>query len=98
MTGRRFPIMHGKNITSIPWGVIAPHEEQAKRNHQQSLDELASRGGLDCYEAVCVLTDRRWRDVPMKGAEYHEAELMDLLKRGHFGNEPPGGGEGGCRC
>jgi hypothetical protein len=55
---RMFPIMDGP---SIPWWLIAPHEAQAKKNHDQTLERLAQRGGLSCYEAVHVLRDEHWR-------------------------------------
>ncbi len=48
---------------SVPWAIVAPHEEQARRNHGQSLTRLAERGGLSPAELVAVLTDRSWRDV-----------------------------------
>ena len=43
-TERLFPIMGGP---AIPWSMIRPHERQAERNHSQSLERLAQRGGLD---------------------------------------------------
>lgn len=42
----------------IPWSVIEPHREQAKHNHDQTLERLAERGGLSAGEAVCVLEDK----------------------------------------
>lgn len=67
---RPFPIMQdwkkrqdGRAITSIPWGVIAPHEEQARRNHDQSLKRLAERGGLSPCEAIAVLLGRPLRQI-----------------------------------
>lgn len=60
-----FPIMRGKYIKGIPWGMIAPKEVQAKRNHSmQNLKELAKRGGLSPCEAVAVLEGRSWRHDP----------------------------------
>jgi hypothetical protein len=56
---RRFPILGVGE--SIPWSILAPHEAQAQRNHQQSLERLASRGGLAWAEALSVLTDQRRR-------------------------------------
>lgn len=67
---RFFPIQDGP---AIPWAAIAPHERQAQRNHDQSLEELARRGGLDPAEAVAVLEDRRWRSMPAD-------EALALLK------------------
>lgn len=60
---RRFPIQSGP---SIPWAAIEPHEDQARRNHGQSLEHLAERGGLSPCEAVAVMESRRWE--PMDGA------------------------------
>lgn len=67
-----FPIMHdyrwrrlrreGQEIpecpNNIPWALIQPYEEQAKKNHSQSLSRLAERGGLAPSEAVAVLENR----------------------------------------
>lgn len=64
-----FPILKDAEIKSIPWAMIAPHEPQAMANHsQQSLRELARRGGLSVCEAAAVLEDRRWRSMPVVGA------------------------------
>ena len=64
MTDERwFPIMGqrvAEHIAPIPWSVIASHEAQAQRNHDQTLQRLAERGGLSPCELVAVLTDRRW--------------------------------------
>jgi hypothetical protein len=69
-----FPIMCGERVADhkswIPWAVIAPHEAQAQRNHSQTLARLAERGGLSPCEAVAVLEDRNWRQMPQ-----HEARL-----------------------
>ena len=74
MTTETFPIMQdykwrrlrrdGQDIpecpNSVPWGLIEPHDAQAKRNHGQSLRRLSERGGLAPSEAVAVLEDRRY--------------------------------------
>lgn len=46
----------------VPWRVVADHEDQAQRNHGQSLVTLASRGGLDPQEMWCVVHDKVWRE------------------------------------
>jgi len=51
-----FPIM---GFSSIPWEMLAPHARQAMANHDQTLERLAERGGLDPYEAICILEDRK---------------------------------------
>lgn len=47
---KRFPVLHNPNYRGetecIPWEVIAPHEAQAHKNHSQSLERLAARGGI----------------------------------------------------
>lgn len=62
---RRFPIQGGP---SIPWSLIEPHEAQAKRNHDQTLQRLAERGGLSPCEAVAVLEDRPWERMEAREA------------------------------
>lgn len=63
-----FPIMgpHGGSSggSCIPWKIIAPHEAQAQKNHQQSLARLAERGGLDPNEALCIILDKPWEPTP----------------------------------
>jgi len=75
----QFPIMpnypvrnHPQPPSSIPWSLIAPHEQQAMRNHVQSLNRLAERGGLSACEAVAILEDRDWRKMT-------EAEAVERL-------------------
>ncbi len=64
---RRFPVIQtwGRDDTgamcslgprSVPWEVIGPHRKQAERNHcGQTLEELASRGGLSPMELWCAV-------------------------------------------
>ena len=74
---RQFPILHGE-LPLIPWEVIGPHAAQAERNHGQSLERLAQRGGLSTCEAVAVIEDRPWRR--MVGDESLH-RLRELCKR-----------------
>ena len=80
MSNRTFPIMnHGEPKccpSSIPWDIIAGHEEQAYHNHGQSLELLASRGGLSPCEAVAILEDRGW--VKERDREVVCKRLLDL--------------------
>lgn len=94
-TERRFPIMD--RGPSIPWSMIAPHDASAKRNHDQTLERLAQRGGLSPYEAICVLDGRdpfksrnAWVDpraeLERRRAEYEEhracrAALVEVARR-----------------
>lgn len=63
MTPAEFPLQFSRR-KSIPWAMIAPHEQQARRNHGQSLSTLAARHGLDATEAVAVLTGQGWPGYP----------------------------------
>jgi len=77
LEARLFPIMGGP---AIPWAALAPHEAQAQRNHGQSLERLAQRGGLDPAEAVAILEDRRWDRQPPPPAQ-SIARMLELVRR-----------------
>lgn len=65
-------------VIGLPWDLIAPHEAQAQRNHSQSLERLAERGGLGTCEAVAVLEGRRWHR--MSHAEANAALVRILAE------------------
>lgn len=71
MAERMFP-MHPDSpgdLREVPWALLAGHERQAERNHNQSLERLAQRQGLDPREMLAVLKDRPWeafRDWPLE--------------------------------
>ena len=52
---RMFPIMDGRDI---PWRAIEPHRAQAFKNHGQTLERLAERGGLSTEETMCTFEGR----------------------------------------
>ena len=60
MDNELFPILGTRPKEYIPWECIQPHEEQALKNHGQTLKRLAERGGLDWTEVLAVLEDRQW--------------------------------------
>lgn len=80
----RFPVLDQRHRqersvafpTAVPWAFVAPHEQQAERNHGQTLRRLAERGGLSPCELVAVLEDRRWHAMDDAAAV---ARLMELL-------------------
>lgn len=90
---KMFPIMDGG--PSVPWEVLVPYEAQAVKNHSQSLQRLAERGGLEPGEAWCVISGMDpvratakdwadWTDEWRKFAErinLHYAELDATKKR-----------------
>lgn len=75
---RRFPIQDGP---SIPWHLIAPYEAQALRNHDQTLERLAARGGLSCAEANWVIECRPWCDrTDLRSDIEHRATLARRVR------------------
>jgi hypothetical protein len=62
----------------VPWSLVAPHEEQALRNHGQTLERLAERGGLSPAELVAVLEDQRWKAMTVEAAV---ARLLELVSK-----------------
>ena len=48
---------------SVPWSFVAPHEAQAKSNHDQTLVRLAQRGGLSPGELLAVVTGQCWSAI-----------------------------------
>lgn len=56
MSDRRFPVIRGQTRVprdvaarwprSVPWSFVERFRERAERNHDQTLEVLASRGGL----------------------------------------------------
>ena len=94
MTERRFPLLfgHGREgrdelerlgcPRSVPWAFVAPHEAQARANHDQTLERLAERGGLSPSELVAVVRGEGLRVVLARRDEDAVPLLLELLK-GH---------------
>lgn len=85
---KQFPIMIGYRGTkgpcpsSIPWDAIAPYDGMAKVNHDQTLERLAERGGLDPVEAFFVMTGRKWSMVPVgDDLEKEACAFLDKIVR-----------------
>lgn len=50
---------------SIPWAMIASHEAQAIKTHDQTLERLDERGGLSPTELYAVLNDISYSKVTL---------------------------------
>lgn len=76
---RNFPIQNGPDV---PWSMMEAARGQAMRNHDQTLERLAERGGLSCYEAVCALESKKlYRNgYDFKDDTFFRAKLADLVK------------------
>lgn len=57
-------------VIGLPWPMMMSHERQAQKNHSQTIQRLAERGGLAPCEACAVLEDRDWHS--MSRAASHE--------------------------
>lgn len=55
-----FPIQDGP---SIPWYIMRPHEVWCRKNHHQTLERIAQRGGLGAIEAICVVRGWEFREA-----------------------------------
>ena len=73
----RFPVLDDERY-SVPWESIAGFEAQAWRNHGQTLETLASRGGLSSCELVALITGGRWSPMPEHQARALVFELLNL--------------------
>lgn len=60
MTRTAMPIMGATLLSEIPWAFLAPHEAQAIKNHSQTLNRLAERGGLAASEAIDIFLGNSW--------------------------------------
>ena len=77
---KKFPIMKNKGKEYIPYDVIKLHEDQALKNHGQTLDRLAERGGLSWSEAYAVLTDSKipfWDEYISD--EFYEKKVKEIV-------------------
>lgn len=79
MTRATMPIMGATLMNEIPFAMIAPHESNAQRNHGQSLNRLADRGGLAASEAIAILEGLRWGSV--KNCLENERYLINLVRK-----------------
>jgi DNA-binding PadR family transcriptional regulator len=64
---RQFPVLRaGVKYpgvpTSVPWSLLEPHGRMAELNHSQTLEKLASRGGLSPDEIVSIVKDVRYEE------------------------------------
>lgn len=66
--GKSFPVLHAKGDCPkfVRWDAL--NEEWAQINHGQSLETLASRGGLDPTEIVANIERRRWSSISYSSA------------------------------
>jgi hypothetical protein len=69
------PVMRGVNIKQISMKLLQPYEEQALRNHSQSLQRLAERGGMNACEILGIIRGLRWSQL-----KNHPDDEANLIK------------------
>lgn len=62
MSTRTFPVLLSWEVREdllgagmpryVPWSFVEPHRQRAMKNHNQTLERLAERGGLSPYELL----------------------------------------------
>jgi hypothetical protein len=83
-----FPILRSRKDSDslprhVPWAFVEPGRERAKQNHDQTLEQLARRGGLCAGELRCALEDRKLFDAPWteERAQLDATWLIDTLAK-----------------
>lgn len=71
-----YPILGSRPTQYIPRGLLMRHEDQAWKNHGQSLTQLAQRGGLSWAEALAVIEGKDW-----KNAEHDENTAETAVRK-----------------
>lgn len=81
---RMFPILNQSKIKhdllEVPWDMLVPFEKQAIINHEQDLETLAKRGGLNAEEMFLVLLERPLGDFYR--VDWSKLDVISTLKEG----------------
>lgn len=81
---KTFPVLDDE-IKSVPWRLVADADTQAQRNHNQSLVQLARRGGLSVFELYYVLRGEQYsfrsEVTPLVARRYLKKRLVLLGER-----------------
>lgn len=56
-TERQFPVLGKVGPSSVPWSWVMSHENSVKNQHYQSVERMASRGGMDVVELYYAMRD-----------------------------------------
>ncbi len=89
---RMFPLMAVKGFDGAPRGVpfrlVDAHAIRCLRNHDQSPQRLAERGGLSPAELLAVLTDQHWKETIKMPAADVLSHLSAILQPNNGAVEP----------
>lgn len=88
---KQFPILHSSHREGepeyIPWEILEPHEAQAYSNHGQSLEKLASRGGLSWREIYAVINDKEFDYGGNCTSDYYKRAVLDAVEKFNTENQ-----------
>ena len=73
------PLLGSKEPLFVSFSLL--NEERALRNHSQSLEALASRGGLSTEEMVLCAVDLPLKDMNSLSRSYYTSTINYLLVR-----------------
>lgn len=82
-----FPVLYGSTLKnalkpkSTPWTFVETFRAQAERNHGQTLEELARRGGLSPVEMWLAAHGRTLRESAIVTEETADAWLREQARR-----------------
>lgn len=86
------PMLRCKYLAVMPMAMLLPFEARARRNHGQSLERLAERGGINSPEALAIMDDLPFGGV--KRCEENEILLLRRVEAYYHGQQAPqAGGE-----
>lgn len=72
-----FPIMGCAELKSVPWWLAETARGQLHRNHGQTVERLAQRGGLDVIELAGALTGRSYSRL----REINETQALAVIRK-----------------
>lgn len=79
-------------VSSIPWPMISDEasERQSQKNHGQTVERIAERGGYSACEAICVMSSMDYQKLGKTEGDAHKIlyAMVCLFNRGkHIGEE-----------
>ena len=73
--------LHPEWPRSVPWAMMEAVESNCKRNHSQSVDLLARRGGMSYKEILWAVMGCKWSEVRGMTTEEAAKAVMQLVAR-----------------
>lgn len=88
---KQFPVLHSSHRDGepeyVPWEILESHEKQAYSNHMQSLEKVASRGGLSWREIYAVIMDKEFDYGSNRTSDYYKRAVLDAVEKFNTENQ-----------